>query len=181
MEELLDRGAMLDRHTRRIAFIGLVGLLLVAIATMTDVLLRFLFNSPIEGYEDVSQLAFAIIIAACFPAGLVQGRNITIRFLGKGLGPRAALWLEALGAVVTFAFFIMVVWQIAAFAYDEMANDRYTQTLEMLTAPWWWVVTAIMIMCVPVQFVISMVAVARAVTGRAAPGAEDELASGPTV
>ena len=88
MDKLLDPGAWLDRLTRRVAFIGLVGLLAVAIATMVDVLLRWLFNSPIEGYEDVSQLLFAVIIAACFPAGLIQGRNITIRFLGKG--PRAA-------------------------------------------------------------------------------------------
>ena len=79
MEKLLDPGAWLDRFTRRVAFIGLVGLLAVAIATMVDVLLRWLFNSPIEGYEDVSQLLFAVIIAACFPAGLIQGRNITIR------------------------------------------------------------------------------------------------------
>lgn len=181
MEALLDRGAWLDKLTRRVAFIGLIGLLAVAIATMVDVLLRFLFNSPIEGYEDVTQLVFAIIIAACFPAGLIQGRNITIRFLGKGLGPRAALWLEALGGTVTLIFFIMVAWQIAVFAADEMANDRYTQTLELRTAPWWWFVTVIIVMCVPVQVVVALVALARAITGREPKDSADELASGPTV
>ena len=181
MEALLDRGAWLDRLTRRVAFIGLIGLLLVAIATMVDVLLRFLFNSPIEGYEDVTQLLFAIIVAACFPAGLLQGRNITIRFLGKALGPRAELWLEALGAAVTFVFFVLVTWQIAVFAADEMANDRYTQTLELRTGPWWWLITAIIVMCVPVQMMVALVATVRAVTGRVPQGTDGKLGSEPTV
>ena len=34
-------------------------------------------------------IGIAVIIATCFPAGLIQGRNITIRFLGRGLGQRA--------------------------------------------------------------------------------------------
>ncbi len=181
MEALLDRGAWLDRLTRRVAFVGLIGLLVVAIATMIDVLLRFLFNSPIEGYEDVTQLSFGIIVAACFPAGLLQGRNITIRFLGKALGPRAELWLEALGAAVTFVFFMLVAWQIAVFAADEMANDRYTQTLELRTAPWWWLISVIIFMCLPVQFVVTLVATARAVTGRVPHAGAARSASEPTV
>jgi TRAP-type C4-dicarboxylate transport system permease small subunit len=167
MERLLDPGAWLDKLTRRVAFIGLIGLLVVAIATLVDVLLRWLFNAPIEGYEDVTQLLFAVIIAACFPAGLIQGRNITIRFLGKGLGQRATLWLEALGAITTFVFFAIVAWQIAAFALEESVKNRFTQTLEMPTGPWWWVVAVILLMCVPVQFVIALVKTAGAITGRA--------------
>ena len=57
-------------------------------------------------------------------------------------------------------------WQIAAFALEETVKNRYTQTLEMATAPWWWVVTVILVMCVPVQFVIAAVKTAGAVTGR---------------
>ncbi len=97
MEQWLDQGGRFDRFTRWVAFLGLVGLLAVALGTMGDVLLRWLFNSPIEGFEEVSELTFAIIVAACFPAGLIQGHNITIRLLGKGLGRRADQWLEAFG------------------------------------------------------------------------------------
>lgn len=167
MERFLDPGAWLDRLTRRVAFIGLIGLLVVAVATMGDVLLRWLFNAPIEGYEDVTELLFGIIIAACFPAVLLQQGNITIRFLGKALGTRATLWLEALGTVVTFIFFAVVAWQIGAFALDETVNSRFTQTLEIPTGPWWWAVTALLAMCVPVQFTVATVAVTRAITGRA--------------
>lgn len=168
MENLLLQGGWLDRFTRRVAYIGLIGLLLVAIATMVDVLLRWLFNSPIEGYEDVTRLLFSIIIASCFPALLLQQRNITIRFLGKALGPRATLWLEALGSLATLFFFTAMAWQIGSFAWEEVANHHYTQTLELATGPWWWATTAVLILCVPVQGLMALAAVARAITGRVA-------------
>lgn len=169
MEHLIERGGLLDRFTRRVAFVGLVGLLIVAIVTMVDVLLRWLLNAPIEGYEDVTGLLFGIIVAACFPAGLFQGHNITIRFLGKGLGRRGHLWLEAFGAVATFVFFACVVWQIGAYALDETVNGRFTQTLELPTGPSWWAATVILALCIPVQFTVMVVNILRAVTGRAGP------------
>lgn len=173
MESLIARGGRLDRFTRRVAFIGLIGLLIVAIVTMVDVLLRWLFSAPIEGYEDITGLLFGIIVAACFPAGLLQGHNITIRFLGKGLGRRGHLWLEAFGAVATFVFFVCVVWQIGAFALDETVNSRFTQTLELPTGPSWLAATAILALCIPVQFVVMTVDILRAVTGKAAASPDD--------
>lgn len=155
MERLLHPGAWLDRFTRWVAFIGLIGLLIVSIVTMVDVLLRWLFSAPIEGYEDITRLLFAIIVAACFPAGLLQGRNITIRFLGKALGPAATRYLEALGAIATLFFFTVVTWRVSIFALDEMVNNRFTQTLEISTGPWWCFVSVLLLMCVPVQFVIA--------------------------
>ena len=165
MDKLLEPGAWFDRFTRRVAFIGLVGLLIVAVVTMIDVLLRWLFNSPIEGYEDITQLLFALIIASCFPAGLLQGRNITIRFLGKALGQRGHLWLEAIGAIATFFFFAVVAWQVTIFSFDEIANNRFTQTLEIATGPWWLVVSIILLMCIPVQFIIAIAKTGAAVKG----------------
>ena len=165
-ELLVERGGQLDRFTRRVAFVGLVGLLAVAVVTMADVLLRWLFSAPIEGFEDVGELLFAVIVATCFPAGLLQGHNITIRFLGRGLGKRTALWLEWFGATLTLVFFVFVAWQLVIFAVDEMENHRFTQTLEMATAPWWWAVTAIIAVCVPVQFLVAVAALVRAITGR---------------
>jgi TRAP-type C4-dicarboxylate transport system permease small subunit len=174
MEHWLDRGGRFDRFTRWVAFLGLMGLLVVALGTMGDVLLRWLFNAPIEGFEEVSELTFAIIVAACFPAGLIQGHNITIRLLGKGLGKRADQWLEAFGAALTLTFFVIVVWQIFVFALDETLNSRFTQTLEMLTGPWWWLVSGVIVICVPVQVLVTLVAVMRAVTGRAPDAAAHE-------
>lgn len=174
MESLIARGGRLDRFTRRVAFIGLIGLLIVAIVTMVDVLLRWLFSAPIEGYEDITGLLFGIIVAACFPAGLLQGHNITIRFLGKGIGRRGNLWMEAFGAAATFIFFVCLVWQIGAYALDETVNNRFTQTLELPTGPSWWAATAILLLCIPVQFIVMVVDFLRAVTGEVPEAPDDD-------
>lgn len=167
MKMLIKREGRLDHFTRRIALLGFLGLLLTALATLADVLLRWLFSAPIEGFEDVSKLMFAVTISAFLPVGLFRGHNITIRFLGKGLGPHAERWLEFFGAVVTLTFFALVAWQFVDFAYDETINHRYTWTIEMPTAPWWWVVSAVIIACVPVQLGVTVVRFWQAIHGRA--------------
>ncbi len=166
MEHLLDRGAWPDRLTRRVAFFGLLGLLSVSFAIMADVLLRWLFLAPIMGFEEVASLLYAVVVSTCFPAGLIQGHNITIRFLGKGLGPRSELWLETFGAILTLIFFVMIAWQMVDVAYDEMIHGRTTLTIHMSTAPWWWVVAAVMAICVPVQLMVATITFLRAATGR---------------
>ena len=60
--ERLDRAV--TRIARVIALIGLAGLLLLASATVLDVLLRWIFNSPIVGLNDTHSLLTAIIIFA---------------------------------------------------------------------------------------------------------------------
>lgn len=164
-ERLVRRGSVLDRLSRWIAFIGLVGLLIIALITMADVLLRWLFNAPIEGLEDINKLVFAIVCASCFPAGLVQGHNVTVRLLGTMIGRRGQ-WVESFGTGLTLLFFLFLAWQVFAFAWDEAKHGRYTQTLELATAPWWFVVALILAICVPIQLAAVLMRLIAAAQGR---------------
>lgn len=170
---LIDPGGGLDRFTRRVAFIGFLGLIFVAIVTIADVLLRSLFSAPIDGFEEVSELMFASIIAACLPAGLVQGHNIAIRFLGSALGKGPTRWLELFGALLTLVFFTAIGWTFLFFAIDESTHGRYTQTLEMPTGPWWWAAWAIIIICIPIQIAVFLVRGRQALLGEDAPKGEE--------
>ena len=175
LESMICRGGGADRLTRWIAVIGFTGLIIVSLVTMTDILLRWLFNSPLEGLEDVTRYTFAVVIATCLPAGLVQGHNVTIRFLGGALGRRTALWLETLGAIATLAFLALLVWRFGVFAHDEAVHGRFTLTLGMPTAPWWWMVTALLAICTAVQSLVVVVRVNRAFVGRVAADQHDEI------
>ena len=155
-----------DAVTRWAAFLGFLLLLIVAAATVVDVLMRWLFQSPIEGLDDISHLAFAIIIVACFPAGLLQGHNITIRFLGKAVGDRGGYWLEVLGAALTLFFFAMIAWQLVVHTGQAHSSGDTTMTVEAITWPWWLGATAIVILCVPVQIAVLTGHWQRAATGR---------------
>lgn len=163
----------LDAPTRWLAFLGFAALLVVAGFTILDVLMRWLFGAPIHAIDDLSRLALAVVIVSCFPAGLLQGRNIVIRFLGAGLGRRATHWLEAFGALLTFFFFAMCAWQFVVMTIDEYVSNNTTMTIEAPTWPWWVAATALIILTVPVQAVVLIGHLQRAFTGKEPGGTID--------
>jgi TRAP-type C4-dicarboxylate transport system permease small subunit len=157
--------ANIERHAARIArwlALGAAALLLaLALVTMADVLLRKFANQPIHGFNDVATLATAVIIAACFPALLVERANVTIRILGSTLGPRWARWLDAFGALVTAAFFVLMARQYLLFAAELSRAGETTAILRWPVAPAWWVVTGLIV----ITTIAGLIVLARALRG----------------
>jgi TRAP-type C4-dicarboxylate transport system permease small subunit len=165
MRALVALEARIVRWTRAIALFGLAALLVVSGATMLDVALRWLLNRPIKGLIDITELAVAIVLAACLPVVVAQRQNITIRFLGRGLGPRATRWLDAFGSAVLFVFVTLIAWQLAVYTVELAQSNRTTWLLRIPVTPYWAVATAICALCVPVQAVATVADVARAIVG----------------
>ena len=132
---------------------------------MFDSTMRWLSLPRISGFSDIGEVIFAVVIATCFPAGLVKGTNVSIRFLGSGLGPRASQWLETFGTLATLVFFGLLGWQFIVLTWDLQVNSRITQTLDFPIAPWWWVTTAIILLCIPVQVWVVFDRLSGAITG----------------
>lgn len=63
-------------------------------------------------------------------------------------------------AVVT-----VMAWQFWRFSYDVAEAGDTTPILRVPLAPWWYVSTAIVTACVPVQVIVVVGNVVRAVTG----------------
>jgi TRAP-type mannitol/chloroaromatic compound transport system permease small subunit len=163
--EPLASSLWFDPPTRWFAFLGFFALLVASGVTVVDALMRGLFSAPLYDWADLSQLVYAIVIVSCFPAGLLQGHNITIRFLGSALGSRAAYWLEAFGALLTLIFFVFVAWQFVVMTKDLRQTNDTTMTVQYITWPWWSVATLFIIVCVPIQAVVLYGQLHRAVTG----------------
>lgn len=170
---LLSR--VFDKPTRLTAFAGVVGLILLALLTLADVLLRWLFNTPIDGVDDITQLAMAVAISSTLPTGLLHGHNVTIRFLGKGFGPRVSHWLEAFGATLTLIFFVLLTWQFAVLTIDHFRSNNTTMIAEYITWPWWAVAGLFAAFGTAVQTVVLVGEMCRAITGRGAGGTLDDL------
>jgi TRAP-type transport system small permease protein len=140
--------------TRWLALVGLVGLVAVALVTITDVLLRWLFNLPVDGVGEVSRLVVAVSIASFFPIALVERNNISIQFLGAALGPRARLWLDTIADVVTSFFFLVLGWQFVLYTLEISESGETTWILGWPVTPWWVVTTVFMLFCIPVQLLM---------------------------
>jgi len=143
--------AILDRAIDTTAIIGFTGLVIIAFMTLIDVTMRYLGFPRIPGLHDIEEVAYAIVIASCFPAGLRKSNAVTVRVLGKLLGPRAHSWLDVIGAFFMLTFFTLLAWQFAVLAVDYSANGRTTSTLEWSVGPIWTLATLLMIACVGVQ------------------------------
>lgn len=142
---------ILDRAVDTMAIIGFTGLVIIAFMTVVDVCLRYLGISRIPGLNDIEEVAFAIVIASCFPAGLKKGNAVTVRVLGKILGPKSHSYLDVIGAAFMLAFFCLVAFEFVSFTISYTADSRTTSTLEWPIAPVWMIVSLIMIACVCVQ------------------------------
>ena len=146
----------LDVLTRRVAVVGFIALTVMAVLTMFDATFRHLNLPRIPGFGDIGEVIFAIIIASCFPVGLLREQNIRISLLGDRFAPRLRPWLELLGAVLTFIVFTAIAWQFIAMTWDMQISHRVTSTVALPAAPWWWISTAIMLVTVPVQAYVTL-------------------------
>jgi TRAP-type C4-dicarboxylate transport system permease small subunit len=131
---LADRS---QRLAQALAVLGGCTLLLLAIGTGIDVVLRYGFARPIRGFVDVSALAGAVALAACMPWVVANRGHIAVDFLGKALGPRAHRRLDDFGALVTASFFALMAWQYIRFALELRSTGETTAVLRWPVWPWW--------------------------------------------
>jgi len=166
---MFDRLPVLADHlTFGLAVMGFVGLLIEAIAICSDVLMRWLFNSPLHGMEDLSHVLIIFVVASFFPALLNNRGNITIAVLGRALGKRGTEILNAFGHLITLLFFIILGWQMILFASD--LSGRITPILELPLQPVWWLAALIIAVCIPIQSLVFAIHVVGAVTGKSIAG-----------
>lgn len=151
-----------ERLALALALSAAAVLLLVAIATMLDVLLRWLFKLPIPGLGEISALFTAVVVAACFPMLIAQRGNVTVCLAGAALGKRTARLLDLFGALMSVLFFSAMAWQYMRFSAEMTSAGESTPMLRWPVGPWWWVVTAM----ISIAAVIAFVVLAREARGR---------------
>ena len=145
----------LDQITRNVAIVGFLGLVVMALLITWDGMARYLGAPRISGFSDYGEVVFPLVIASCFPAGLLRQTNVTVRVFGTMAGPRVNAALELFGALVTLAFFGVLVWQFILLAGQYADGGRTTRTIGLALAPWFYVTVTIMAICIPVQIYVA--------------------------
>ena len=161
--EVLDRRCVVI--TQRVAFIGVVAMLFIAFTTITDVLLRWLANSPIDGLSEITGMALAVAVAGCFPAGAAQRVNLTIDILKGRVSDRTLAWLKVFGCVMLLLFYVLVAWRVGEYAYKLEARHAETVYVHLPMAPFMWAVSAFLAIAAAVQIVNLSVCVKYALAG----------------
>lgn len=165
------------------ALIGFFGLLLLAGMTTLDVILRWLFQAPIHGVNDVSSVVMAVVIAACIPANLAMKQNITVEVFGNIAGPRVQQALAAFASFLTLIFIALIAWRFVPFTQGLHDTGDRTWVLGWPIWPWWLVSTVLMIFSMVVQAMVTAAdlvalfagAPASADAGHETPGSTDSV------
>ena len=140
--------------THRIALVGFTGLVLIALLTFYDGAARYLDLPRVSGFSDFGELLFPIIIASCFPALLIQQKNLTIRVLDRVAGDAIVRYADLAAAVAVLIFFTLLGLQFMQMTLDFHSAGRTTATIEIPTALFWMIATAILWLCVPIQLLV---------------------------
>ena len=142
------------RITQRIALLGFTVLVLIALLTFYDGAARYLDLPRVTGFSDFGELLFPMVIASCFPALLIQQKNLTIRVLGRFAGEGAARWGEMAAAFAVLVFFTLLGLKFAEMTLDFYSAGRTTATIEIPTAPFWMMTTSMLLLCIPIQLLV---------------------------
>ena len=136
------------------AVIGLVLLVAFAVGTLGDGLLRRFAGRPIEAVRDIGGLVVAIAIVCCMPLALLQRANITIKFVQAFFGVRAGSYFDAVASVAIEIVLVFIARQFFIYATALAHTGDTTTMLALRTAPFWFVVSAVLWIAVATQCVV---------------------------
>lgn len=145
---------------RFLATAGMILLLLFAVSTLFDGVMRWLFSKPVYAVRDIGHLVVAVVVASCIPLAFLERSNITIRLVGK-LSERLGRVLDAIAAIIAAVVLFLIVYQFFRHAGYFASGGDHTWMLQIPVAPFWYVVTAILFVAFLVQCLVAILEILR--------------------
>jgi len=110
-------------------------LLLMMLLTFADVVLRYLFNRPMAGAFEVTELLLVVLIFAGLPLVTYDDGHAVMDFIDRLLGPRGTAWLERAVHVLSAAVLFLLAWLIWLKADRIWAYRDATDVLRIVYGP----------------------------------------------
>ena len=110
-------------------------LLLMMALTVVDVVARYVFNRPLRGAFEVTELMLLVLIFAGLPLVSFSDEHAVMDFVDRVIGPRALRWLLRGVQVVNAAFMFLLTWLVWRKADRIWAYRDATDVLRILYGP----------------------------------------------
>jgi TRAP-type C4-dicarboxylate transport system permease small subunit len=124
-----EAGSWLDRALGAAAAVLLFGLMAL---TAADVVGRYIFNWPLRGAFEVTELLMLTLIFAGLPLASRADEHVTLDFIDMTLGAKGRLFLRRLIDLVCGVIILGLAWRVWIKA-DKIA--AYADTTEVLRLP----------------------------------------------
>jgi TRAP-type C4-dicarboxylate transport system permease small subunit len=102
---------LFDRFLRLLALCAGGVLLLLMLFTVTDVVLRYLFNAPLRSVFEFTEFAMALIVFLAIAYTGWTGSHIAVDVFEKWLDRPALRFLPALLALIGAVLFAIIAWR----------------------------------------------------------------------
>src|SRR5713226_8765325 len=102
------------------AVVGLSLLLILAVFTLLDGLLRAIANTPIDLVREIGDMVAAICGTCCLPIVLLHQNNIVLRIFDRILPPPGVRVIDMLAALVAEIVMVGIAWQFYLFGVKTM-------------------------------------------------------------
>lgn len=121
----------------RLALAALAAVLLLALMgiTVVDVAGRYLFNHPVFGATELTELILAAVIFSGLPAVCLDDVHVTVRLMTTRLGPRARRVELTIARLITAAALGMIAWRLAIQGMRTASYGEVTTYLRLPVAP----------------------------------------------
>ncbi|WP_428925712.1 TRAP transporter small permease [Marinibacterium sp. SX1] len=115
----------------------LAGVLLVTLMSMTviDVVGRYVFNAPLRGAAELTELLLASVIFLGLPAVSLADEHVTVDLVTDRMPAWIQPWRKALTGVFSAAVLCVVAWRIWVYAGQIGSYGGSTSTLHIPLAP----------------------------------------------
>lgn len=140
--------------TRPLAFLGVMGMLIVSGVTMVDILLRWLLSSGVTAMNEIVAMVFAITITACLPHGVALAINLKLDLLESWIIGRLMAWINVVGMALVLLLLSLLTWRLTIYAGTLAAEGRTTVILRWPQAPFIYAMTALFGLCALIQVVV---------------------------
>ena len=134
------RVGRIDRLARALALAAgaiLIGLVLLTVA---DVGLRYLFDAPIFGAHDITELGLILVVFGAMAYCGRSGGHVAVDVMGQWMGPRLRRRADVAVAALAAATFGVLAWRAAVSALDAAAAGEASNLLTLPYAPFYWVI-----------------------------------------
>jgi TRAP-type C4-dicarboxylate transport system permease small subunit len=110
-------------------------LLVLMSLTFVDVVARYVFNRPIRGGFEVTELLLLVLIFAGLPLVSHANEHVTMDFVDRTLGVRARAWLNRIVHLVVAAMMGFMSWQVIVKAGRISSYGDATDVIRIPYAP----------------------------------------------
>ena len=138
-------GWALGRLSEALALVGGAMMLLVVIMTVVSIVGRQLFDMPIKGDYEITELACGIAVFLFFPYTHVSRQNIVAEFFTMKLSKRGQARLEGVHDLIFAGVAAFLAWRIFEGLLDKIAS---AETTIMLGLPVWWSYVVATVACI---------------------------------